>query len=114
IAAERALNKKVITLVQVLRADVIYHLNATNNYGASVTVPETVLKGLKLDLGGSIISTNASTIAGEGLVWGFLPDQIGVDYAPGNLEFELIKLPHLKPAERKELTSHVIRAFSTQ
>jgi len=104
ITSEVALKRKVLTVLQVLRADVSYHVVATTQAGASASIPETVLKGLQLNLGGSVVNTNDSTVIGDQLVWGIYPDQIGVRALPGAINTMMGREPKLGPEDRRNLT----------
>lgn len=108
IADERADEEKVLTVVQVLRANVTYHITTDTRFSTTNVIPETLLKGLKVELGGSYVNTNDATISGSDMVWGILPDRIGVRTNSGAVVSTVVPGPKLSVAERKNLTRRVV------
>lgn len=104
VAKARAANHEVFTVVAAFKADVLYKIEGSSNGQAGVTLPEELLEGLKVELGGKRVSEEAQTISGEDLVWGLKPDRIAVVRAPGAVNETLEKLPQLTGAETSVFT----------
>jgi hypothetical protein len=72
IRVRREHNRTVGLIKSVLKANVVYTLEFDDEVDASGRA--TILSQLAVKLGGSVDSSRASTIQGEGLYWGILTD----------------------------------------
>jgi hypothetical protein len=105
VTGESDMQRKVLTVLQVLKADVVYHVSYNRGANVGASIPDTVLKGLQVNLGGNMIDSNNSTIVGNQLIWGIYPDQIGVKKLPGIVGDVTAPLDKLSQADRAKLTS---------
>ncbi|MEC4679518.1 MAG: hypothetical protein VST67_02315 [Nitrospirota bacterium] len=80
VAAREAKGETVYTVLRVLKADVTYHIIGKDRVRHKEgKLSQKVLEGLKVELGGSSISTFGQTIQGSALHWGLKPDIIAVE-----------------------------------
>jgi hypothetical protein len=79
---EQTKGEDVYTVLSVLRADVVYTIGSTSEVGGKVKLPEELLEGLKVELGGSRKNAEDQTITGTQLHWGLKSDVFKVAPSP--------------------------------
>jgi hypothetical protein len=95
----------VLTVLQAMKADVVYHVKIKSEAGGNAGVPAEVLEGLRLELGATSKSDTDSTITGSALYWGLKPDIVGVGDVPGGVSTSAIPLPALTTTQRQKITA---------
>lgn len=77
VAMDKASGYEVLTILQALRADIVYTVKTKAEAAVQVGAPKELLEGLKAELGANTVNEKEQTIKGKELIWGIKLEKIG-------------------------------------